>query len=138
MIQKDFIMRQIQQFVQVLAKVLFFKSQSLYEEARDEIHQAFFGILGRGPAEIAALDDEALLDLSSTSDGLNTEFALALADLFYEEGQMVEDEGSTTQYFQRALFLYEEVVLKNKTIPLHAHDKIAEIREALTRILSSK
>lgn len=138
MIQRDFIMRQIQQLVQVLAQVIFLKSINQYEEAREVIQTAIEGVFGQNTVALIKLSDTELLSLCETQDGLNAEFALALADLLYEESLLNHDEETALDAGRRALFLYEKVVTLQKVLPLQAVDKMAALNDLFNHTNNSK
>jgi hypothetical protein len=127
MFQQDYILRQVQQLIQVLARVLELRTTSLLDEARDEIHNALKHIFDRSPMEISQLSDDQLIELCSSDSMLQAELALAFADLLKQEGMLCNEEGrdaDARRYWKKTRVLYEAVLKKSDTIPLDVYDKI--------------
>ena len=63
MIERDYIMRMIQQLSQALVRILFLKSQKEYPEALSEIRKASRTILGADLDVLQRLSDRQMIDL---------------------------------------------------------------------------
>ena len=120
MIQRDFILRQVQQFAQVLAEVLFQKRQNLFELAEQTLAEGIQELLSLELVEVLQLDRDALLALCTTDDWFSGDKAVALADLVHEEGSIAADE--------RALWLYEAALASDAAVPFNIHERIAALR----------
>ncbi|MEO0557997.1 MAG: hypothetical protein AAF170_07420 [Bacteroidota bacterium] len=125
MIHRDFLLRQIQQFVQVLAEVLARKKGHQHELAVETLTEGIRELLGLELAEVLQLDRDALLDLCtyasmSGDDWFSGDKAVALADLLHEEGSAAADE--------RAAWLYEAALTSDAAVPFDIHERIAALR----------
>ncbi|MDZ4699009.1 MAG: NUDIX domain-containing protein [Rhodothermales bacterium] len=138
MFSRDTILRQIQQLVQVLARVLFHKSMHAYDEARREIDEALRDLLGLDAGGLDALHRIALLARCRELGGWSGEKALALADLLNERGQLVLLErgeagrAEAQRWLQHAHALYAEVLRNPDTaLPHDIHDRLDALRAEL-------
>ena len=120
MIHRDFLLRQIQQFVQVLAEVLARKKGHQHELAVETLTEGIRELLGLELAEVLQLDRDALLDLCTTEDWFSGDKAVVLADLLHEEGSAAADE--------RAVWLYEAALTSDAAVPFDIHERIAALR----------
>ncbi len=135
MLHRDYLMRQIEQLGQVLARVLFNKSNGQYGAAVEEIDQAFSNQLGYGLSGLRNLSIDDLLNLCRTSEGLSEDLTLRVADLLYEDGKIRadhrEDSDSCPSYV-RALALYAEAVIRgDEALPWDILQKIERLRNAV-------
>ena len=144
MFSRDTILRQIQQLVQVLARVLFHKSMHAYDEARREIDEALNDLLGLDATGLDALDRIALLARCREMGGWSGEKALALADLLNERGQLaLLEQGEAgrveaQRWFQHAHALYAEVLSTPDTaLPHDIHDRIEALKAELALTATS-
>lgn len=135
MLHRDYLMRQIEQLGQVLARVLFNKSNQQYDAAIEEIDQAFSNQLGHGLSDLRHLSIDELVTLCSTTEGLSAELTLRVGDLLYEDGKIRARQGdgsATCPSFIRALALYAEVVSRgDEALPWDIFQKIERLREAV-------
>lgn len=134
MIRSDYILRQIQQLVQVLARVMMLRTSRPVDEVHEEILQALKSVFGLTSLELVELPDDTLLERCMSGDAVNGELALALADLLEQEGELCWDENQTAladRYWRKTLFLYEAVMTRADTAPLNIHDKIAYLKQRI-------
>ena len=132
MFTRDFILRQIHQLTQVLARVMLLKSQQHPTEAFQEINQAFSGTPGLEPFLRLDLTREEVLEPCISESAFSADMGLALADLLWEKALLFADQTGpdATAYRQYALWLYETAaVQKNATVPLDLYQRIAWLRE---------
>ncbi|GAB5519183.1 MAG: hypothetical protein RhofKO_14340 [Rhodothermales bacterium] len=128
MITRDFLMRQLHQFVQALARALFAKAQHNYDDARTILNVALATLPGgaspEGISELAA----GLRDGSLPAD----EQVLTLADVLYEDAKLAETLGQYDEAdarYAQALLVYEAIQARGAAIlPLHFLDRLDEIR----------
>lgn len=122
MIHRDVLLRQIQQFVQVLAEVLARKRGHQPELAYETLTEGIRDLLGLELAMVLQLDRDALLALCMVDDWFSGDKAVALADLLHEEGSAAADE--------RALWLYEAALTSDAALPFDVHERMAALRGA--------
>ena len=132
MITRDYLLRQIHQLAQVLARVLFLKSDQEHQQAIQEIDQALQDLPGLSVLLHAELSQGQLLALCRTESGFSAEKAVALADLLREKGLLVQDEQGRRTYFQYALWLYEAAISEEgATVPWDINQQIAWLKEGI-------
>lgn len=111
---EDYIMRLIRLATAALAQIIGLKKAGQYRPALQAIDQAFEEVLGLKADLIRAMDDESLLSALTQQDRLDTDRLLILADLFFEEADILALQGKTTASRSsalRALNFYLDVVL---------------------------
>jgi hypothetical protein len=136
MITRDFILREIQQLVAVLARVFLLRGTGQKQEILNEIS------LGLTNCDLgAALRDELpredLISLCTSSAGFSFEKALALADLLRERGYTEKElnRGSWCYSMLHALWLYEHISsLPNSIRPLDIGERILALRQELATL----
>jgi 8-oxo-dGTP diphosphatase len=125
MITRDYLFRQIQQLIALLARVLFLKNTQRHQEAIEEVDNALrliFPTHADGP-----LDEGALRAFCRDEDRWSGEKALALADLLAERGRLSTGDGRP--WLRRALFLYEETQRQpGAMLPFDVVERVAALR----------
>ncbi len=111
MFSRDVLLRQIQQFVQVLARVLALKVDRLYDEAREAIDQALNTSLRIDGTTLLALDRDALLALCRDGDTWRGDKAIALADLMSERGRLLIEDETVVDDHEARLWLTQALTL---------------------------
>ena len=112
MIERDYLMRQIRQMVQALQEVLNLRKQGQVEEARQHLHRTFHGLSDEHDS-LRVLRLEETLEFCSREDSFRPEFALSVADLLREEGEVLAEQGrleEAQQSWVRALLLYRRAM----------------------------
>ncbi|MEM1057369.1 MAG: hypothetical protein AAGI52_17770 [Bacteroidota bacterium] len=118
MIERDFLLRQIQQAIQVLAQVLLQKRDGT-PEWRAALADGIRQVTGTDPARLAALSREETLDLATDDGEIEPEKAVALADLFQE----AEERALRV----RARWLYQAALKAGGPVPHDVLDRIAAL-----------
>ena len=120
MIQRDFILRQIQQLVQVLAQVLTHKAAREAEPAQDAIASGLREALGLDLDALRALSREELTARCAPDGELSDGRAVIVADLLREDA---DAEGR-----RRARWIYEAVLAHGAdAVPFDIHARIASL-----------
>lgn len=123
MITRDFLLRQIQQAVQVLARVLYNKNAGAYDEAQQILVNGLQELTGWNIDELRRASLGVLRSICEAGGAFSADKAIPLADLLREDASA---EGR-----RRALWLYEAVVAAGQTVPFDVHDRIRALREIL-------
>ena len=111
MYTEDFILRMINQAMAVLVKILGFKQAGQRQEALQEVDQALELLLGLRASLFRQLDEPRMLQLLVLQGRLDVDRLAVLADIFYEEADILEQEGRTEESLlasRRALRFYLE------------------------------
>ena len=134
MIQRDFILRQIQELIQVIARIIGLRIEGNYEEARSHIEQTLKSIWNVHREQLLILSSDKLLNLCEVSGTFHTEFAIALADLLIEDGHIFkeqEDVDSALLSYKQSLIIHEIVVSNSDAAPYDIYDRIAKLEEVI-------
>src|SRR5512139_399912 len=111
MYTEDFILRMINQAMAVLVKILGFKQAGQRQEALQEIDQALEVLLGLRASLFRQLDEPRMLQMLVLQGRLDVDRLAVLADIFYEEADILEQEGRMEESrvdSRRALRFYLE------------------------------
>ena len=131
MIQKDFVLRQIQQLVQVLVQVIQRKDEGREAEALALLGQSLLESLDMQIDDLLDLDKPGLLALCSSEGRLNADLALVMAELLEESGYLLEkrEPNATAQEcFRKALDLYEAIVATASAVPIDVYERISRLK----------
>jgi hypothetical protein len=136
MFQRDYVLRQIQQLIQVLELVIFKRKADQFEEASDVLNGALKDLFGLDVDEIAGLSDSDVVALCTSGGQLVSDKALVLAEILEEEGQARELRGTSLMaplYFAKALALYEAGLgASGAALPLDIYDRIRTLKSLVS------
>jgi hypothetical protein len=127
MIHRDYIMRFIDQLIQVLSKILFNKDNQNYKAALEEIHVTYKSLLGFDPHLIHSLTDSEIIALLKIGERFEVEKCYAIANLLKIEAEILEEHDFSTAYplFQKSLSLFIETVISGNDVELeNCNDEI--------------
>lgn len=109
---RDFMMRQIQQLVQVLLQVMLKKQQDRPEEARSILNEGLKATFDQDLDSLLAMDQGEFMALCSPRNAFHAELAVALADLLRED--------ASAEAHDRAEWLYKETIQHGAALSLEA------------------
>src|SRR5262245_33846004 len=95
MIRRDYIMRQVQELVQVLARALFLRNQGEYEAALKEIRRALKAL--DPEADIESLDAQGWLDLCHKHEDVVGPLMEVTGSLLRERAASLEAAGHSQE-----------------------------------------
>jgi hypothetical protein len=119
-ITRDYLLRQVQQLVQVLAAVLLHKRDRELDAARAALAEGVEAATGLPLATLRTLPRADLLDRCTHGGALAVEYAVALAELLAED----DDPGA----WRRAAWLYEAARAAGGPVPFDVDTRIALLR----------
>jgi hypothetical protein len=90
MFQKDYILRMIEQFVKIFARILQLKQEKQYPQALQEIGEAYRLFFGLNPELIDGMSDEDLTRFLKVHGQYDPEKRVALATLLNEEAEVLK------------------------------------------------
>jgi len=137
MIQRDYIMRMLQDFFSMIAKLLRLKMEepdmTLVQERINEMYKQFF----RHSADhFYTMEQEALLE-ELTNDKLSEteQFAMIqmLAELLFQDGLIKIDRVEKISLLEKSLFLFKYLDSNSKTFSWDREQKIDDIHNILTK-----
>jgi hypothetical protein len=111
MFTEDYILRQVNLLVAVLAKITGLKKAGEFQEAQKVIDQAIESAFGLDAGLIKQLDENSLTSLITTTYGIDLGKLHTLAGLLEAEGDVLTAQHRETeahQSYQRALGLFYE------------------------------
>lgn len=114
MLEKDYIMRMVQQLAKFLARVLLFKETKNYKETADEINNAAVTLVGFDMKIISSLSLKSLKELLNVGNSFQYEKAIIIAKLLKEEGELIEEENginSAINSYEKSLNLFLDIFL---------------------------
>jgi hypothetical protein len=119
MMQKDYILRMIQQLSRVLIHILHLREIKDYGGALTYIDDVFKQALGFSSDLINSVPDETLLAMLTSFDALDIEKCFLAANLLKAEGDIYVDQGDfDTSYYRysRSLYLFLAILLSDSSI----------------------
>jgi tetratricopeptide (TPR) repeat protein len=119
MMQKDYILRMIQQLSRVLIQILHLREIKDYEGALTYIDDVFKQALGFSSDLITSVPDETLLAMLTSFDVLDIEKCFLVARLLKAEGDIYVDQGDfDTSYYRylRCLYLFFAILFSDSSI----------------------
>jgi tetratricopeptide (TPR) repeat protein len=119
MINRDYILRMIEQLSRALSRVLLLRDAKEYHEAVSEIKRVGKLFLGLSPEAMEALSDRDLISLWSVGKDLDAEKCALATQIFRTEGDVYEHEGNLEEAsasYEKSLSLLTETInfLKEK------------------------
>ncbi|MHB1128420.1 MAG: DUF6483 family protein [Bacillota bacterium] len=118
MFQKDYIMRMIEQFANVLAKVMGLKSTHKHEESMQVLNDALYDFTGLSEETIAKLSYRDIINIVCGANEINPEKCFMLAELLKEKADVfanMDEMNKAFNLYLKSLNVYVEVILINKT-----------------------
>ena len=103
MVNKDYLMRQIELFTRRLTILLGLRQFDKFEEALIYVDDLYLQTLGLTSHFVNALSDKMLLEMISPLGVLNVDKCLWLAVLLKAEGDIYDDQGKDTESYYRYL-----------------------------------
>ena len=135
MFQQDYILRMIQEVIQVIARIIGLRQEGSYEEARSHIETALLTVWKVNRSDLIELPGEQLKELCYVEGVFHTQFAIALADLLKEDGLMYEEEGKffhAIDSYKQARVINELVLSMSLEIPFDIYERIEDLDAAIS------
>lgn len=144
MFQRDYILKMIEMFGEMLAGILAMIRRKQYKKASETIENAYTELLQQSSAEILKIDAEDLQDALQTKYNFNQQQLEIVAGLLFAEAELNFSEkkyatGKTN--FLKSLTIFKYLDKKQKTYSLEHQNRIAEIERRIaeiSQILSSR
>lgn len=132
--QSDFLQRQLDLLGRILGKALTdllgIKNNSQIIEEFETIHQIVTNELNISLKELIELKKEAFIELVTSNPKFNLTNIEKLATLFFVMARKQNNENSIS-YFNKSLYLFEHVNLKNQTYSSEREKIITEIKATI-------
>ncbi len=121
MINRDYILRMIEQLSRFLSRALLLKDAQEHLEAVTEVKKAGKMFLGLNPEAMEALSDRDLIHLWRVAKDLDAEKCALAAQIFRAEGEIYEDqrenEKASVSYLKSLSLLTETINFLKEKIP---------------------
>ena len=125
-------MRQIQQLVRVLRRILFKKSQGLHQEAQIIIDQTLNEFLEDDSKDFQSLTLSETLEALKKDGQFDAELAYVVGDILYEKAELESEVGKSKKYYKQAFLLfYKAKQYPRVAFPVTTTEKISGIEEKL-------
>jgi hypothetical protein len=134
-VEKDFLMRYLNQLGVVIAKLLGLKEQGKFQEANQVIENSLLDFGLKMPEVYLNIDQAELLSKLKTRDDLNDGQMKVLAELLFQKGEIERGLSNTeidNQYYSRALILLEYLTDNEKVYSLERGERIDWIKSYLS------
>jgi hypothetical protein len=114
MYQRDYFLRMIEQLGMILAKILFSKEVKNYEQAQNEIDNAFKNLLKFDPDAVTSKSEKALIEMIRSGGEPAAERFLVMAELTREYAELLELRQTfpftVTDLYVKSFALYLEFI----------------------------
>jgi tetratricopeptide (TPR) repeat protein len=127
MIERDYIMRMMQQLAAVVARLFRLKEQEEYDQALQEVEKAYSELLGMNPEIVPMFDAATLATLLGHPEKMK-----AMAALFFEQAglhRLKQEPEKAQRLFQRALEMFLEALLTRREEDAECRDRIQSLLE---------
>ena len=139
MIERDFIMRMLQQFFEALAKLIHHKSLLKgeypdYSEIQERYNKMYDQFFHKQANYFYETDEETILD-NLLKEGYSERDMLAkmqmIAELLYQDGLIKKDVLEKCNLLEKALYLFDYIESKSNTYSWERSQKIEDIKKAI-------
>ena len=127
--ERDYIMRQIMQLLEVLQRILGHRIKGEKEEAEEQIRY-FYNIL-KWKIDIRKLSIEELLEYTQRKMNLSNPQIELLAFVLKEQGELAPNEDERLDFFRKAYFLLDKVERESTSFSMDRQMKLAELKAYL-------
>jgi tetratricopeptide (TPR) repeat protein len=121
MINRDYILRMIEQLSRFLARALLLRDGKEYLQAVTEVKKAGKMFLGLNPEAMDMLSDQDLIHLWRVAQDLDAEKCALAAQIFRAEGEIFESQGdyekASASYYKSLSLLTETINFLKEKIP---------------------
>lgn len=138
MFKKDYIMRMIEQFTNVVAKIMGLKAADKFEEIHLVLNEALYDFTGLSESALERLSYKDLINLVSGFEEINTVKCFILAELLKEKADTFASLGDVDQsnnLYIKSFNINVEVMLSNQSASLEPdYDTIDQTIDKIKQI----
>jgi hypothetical protein len=137
MLSEDYFVRQIMQFVSVIAKVAGLKMSGQYQVALEVIDQSLGELLGINADMANLLDDESLYKSLTINKVIDLERLRIVAELFKEKGDILnlqKHKLESNNSYLRSLNYY--LLINSNKQPSQSYDLTQKINELILKLVN--
>lgn len=129
MIQRDYLMRQLMQLLEVLQRIILYRKNGNKEQAGNEV-RTFFRFM-KIEEDLRELSIEDLTHKLFNGKSYTNEQIELIAFVLKEQGEMEESEDLRKSLFMKSLFLLERIDRESIVYSMERQIKLGELREYL-------
>lgn len=129
MIERDYLMRQLMQLLEIIQKILRSREKGDKQEAEREV-SFFYEILRLDPG-LAELPVSRYLDTLIHEKKLTNEQLEMVAFVLKEQGEMAEEEAARLDFFSKSLILLQKVDRETISYSMDRAMKLEELKAYL-------
>lgn len=129
MIERDYLMRQIMQLLEIIQKILQFRKKGDKEEAEKQV-DFFYKVLRLEP-DIRQLSVSRLVETLVYEKKLTNEQLEMVAFILKEQGEMTDDATARIDYFTKSYIILQKVDREMISYSMDRAIKMGELREYL-------
>ena len=134
MLQRDYIMRMIEEFGKFLAAIVGLKREGKYEDALNKIDDVYKGMIDLEPKVLKSIDVDELLDFLQNEKQFNNQYLKMIAELLFEEGQIYHENGdpiSARNVLEKAKVLINYLMESDTTFSFDWYEKLSLIDQII-------
>lgn len=135
MIQRDYIMRMIEEFGKFLSAIVGLKREGKYEDALGKIDDVYEGMIDLDTKILKSVDSKELLDFLQNEKQFNNQYLKMIAELLFEEGQIYLESGdpiSAQNVLEKTKVLINYLMESDATFSFDWYEKLSVIENALS------
>lgn len=134
MIQRDYILRMVQEFAKFLAAIVGLRKEGKFDEALKKIDGVYQGMIDLDPTVVKSVDPDKLIGFLKNEKQFNVHYQKMIAELLFEEGQIYLETGdpvSARNVFEKAKILINHLMEHDNTFSFDWYEKLRIIDESL-------
>ena len=139
MYQKDYILRMIEMFGELLAGIFGLIKKGQYNRASEQIGKVYYDMLKEDASFFKAIPEEDLTNKLIMEHNYTNGHLEILAELFNAEAELGLVQGNKPgclEYSRKSLILFEFVDTNQKTYSLERINKMESIRKRIETLIS--
>jgi hypothetical protein len=129
-IERDYLMRQLMMFFEVIQKIARLRRKGEKEEAEKEI-SIFYSSLEIDKKAVE-LNIKEFVEYLVSGKKLTNEHLEMIAFVMKEQGELAANEEKMTDYFRKAYFILDKVERESLTFSMDRQMRLAELRSFLS------
>jgi hypothetical protein len=134
MLQRDYILRLIEEFGKFLAAITGLKLEGKLEEALKKVDETYNELLEIDPKVVKSLNEDEVLPFFQEEKKYDNKQLNMVAELLYQEGMIYTEEGdpvSARNVLEKSKILINYLMDNDSTFSYDWYEKLGEIDHAL-------
>ncbi len=134
MIQRDYIMRMVEEFGKFLTAIVGLKREGNFGDALNKIDDVYKGMIDLEPKVLKSIDVDELLDFLQNEKQFDNLYLKMIAELLFEEGQIYHESGdpiSARNVLEKAKVLINYLMESDTTFSFDWYEKLSLIDQII-------